>query len=174
MGDLQTAATTALISGVCGCGRCVIPADPSIQPSPVPAPFWFFSFARVSDGALADPPLRARPLHSVVSSPFHISHILTVARRCKRGGEVAGGEGCGRAIKSGPRVVPSKTSSAVFTAECFNLWFSYTLEGSGAQQPADDALSPSHATRASSVERSEETGEVPQWEESVFGNSVKR
>lgn len=85
-----------------------------------------------------------------------------------------GGEGCGRAIKLGPCVVPNKTSSAVFTAESFKLWFSYALEGSGAQQPADDALSPSHATRASSVEHSEETGEVPQWEESVFGNGVKR
>lgn len=172
MGDLQTAATTALISGVCGCGRCVIPAEPSVQPSPVPAPLCFFSSPRYRMALWLTP--RARPLHSVVSSPFHISHVLTAARRCKRGGGVAGGEGCGRAIKSGPRAVPSKTSSAVFTAESFKLWFSYTLEGSGAQRPADNALSPSHATRASSVERSEETGEVPQWEESLFGNSVKR
>lgn len=172
MGDLQTTATTALISGVCGCGRCVIPADPSIQPDPVPTPSCFFSLPRYRMALWLTPPGPA--LHSVVSYPFNISHVLTAARRCKRGGEVAGGEGCGRAIKWGPRVVPNKTSSAVFTAESFKLWFSYTLEGSGAQQPADDALSPSHATRASSVERSEETGDVPQWEESVFGNSVKR
>lgn len=78
MGDLQTAATTALISGVCGCGRCVIPADPCIQPSPVPTPSCFFFFAPVSDGALADPPssgpctLSSFPLStSATFSPRH-------------------------------------------------------------------------------------------------------
>lgn len=51
----------------------------------------------------------------------------------------------------GPSAVPNKTSSTVFTAGSFKLWFSYTQEGSGAEETV--AVSPSQVSETGTVQR---------------------